>query len=579
MISIPFSNCYRTFMQTLRRRKKTLVIVLFRPFQVPFMVDYFHMKAYTLFTLLMLLIGFLRYLKALKTTKQIYTWQKQVLPMCLKHMENNFIPIFIKFLELRSKELVRGGHMVLTFLGRSNADPTTDDGCFPMKLLAQSLLCMVKEGLVEESYVNSFNIPHYTPCEDEVRNAIYSEGSFSLDIFGGFQEPLLISHFGNSLDIENKGKGKIAMEVENILHMNVGNGESSYASNSFLQETVIRETLQVLKQSIKGMVNLDVAFNKSFVLADLGCGTGTNTLLLASMVIDTVLELCKEHDRKAPHFQVCLNDLLGNDFNTIFQLLPNFYGNLKKKGENFGSCFVSAIPGSFYGRLFQDESLHLVHASYSVHWLSQVPQGIENNKANIYMAKTSPPNVFEAYGKQFHTDFIKFLQLRSKELVHGGRMVLTFLGRSSVDPTTDDCCRAFDLLARSLLCMVKEGLVEESYVNSFNIPIYTPCEDEVRYAIHNEGSFSLDTFNDFQGNWDPYDTDYTNTVDSDTESHIHGKNYAKVLRAVMEPLLVSHFKSSINIDVLFRIFQEQVAKDLANKKTRRYNIVISLTKR
>ncbi|KAI3496624.1 hypothetical protein L1887_38994 [Cichorium endivia] len=120
-----------------------------------------------------------------------------------------------------------------------------------------------------------------------------------------------------------------------------------------------------------------------------------------------------------------------------------------------GSCFVSAILGSFYGRLFPDESLHVVHASYVVHWLSQVPGGIENNKGNVYMGKTSPLNVFAAYGKQFHTDFIKFLQLRSKEIVRGGCMVLTFLGRNSADPTTDDCCRHLELLAHSLLCMVK----------------------------------------------------------------------------------------------------------------------------
>ncbi|KAI3711250.1 hypothetical protein L2E82_41202 [Cichorium intybus] len=311
--------------------------------------------------------------------------------------------------------------------------------------------------------------------------------------------------------VEQRHRKKIVMEIENILHMNVGNGESSYASNSFLQETAIRKTLPVLKRTIKGMVNHDVDFSKCFVLADLGCGTGTNALMLASMVIDIVIELCKEYNHKAPQLQV--------------------------------------------------------------------PEGIENNKGNIFMAKTSPLNVFEAYRKQFHTDFINFLQLRSKEIVRGGCMVLTFLGRNSSDPTTDDCCRFFELLAQSLLCMVKEGMVEESYIHSFNLPCYTPCEDEVRNAIHNDGSFSLDTFNVFQGNWDPYDTDYTNTVDLYEQSYIHGKNCAKVIRAVTEPLLISHFGNSINIDVLFQKFEMQVAKDLAKKKTRYFNMVVSLSRK
>lgn len=116
-------------------------------------------------------------------------------------------------------------------------------------------------------------------------------------------------------------------------------------------------------------------------------------------------------------------------------------------------------------------------------------------------------------------------------------------------------------------------------MNSFNVPYYTPCEDEVRKAIHKEGSFFLDTFNAFQGNWDPYDTDFTNMVDLNEQiSHIHGKNCAKVVRAVSEPMLTSHFGNSINIDVLFQKFQMRVAEDLAKKKTRYFNIVISLTR-
>lgn len=72
------------------------------------------------------------------------------------------------------------------------------------------------------------------------------------------------------------------------------------------------------------------------------------------------------------------------------------------------------------------------------------------------MAKTSHPDVFQVYEKQFHTDFTKFLQMRSQEIVCGGCMVLTFPGRSIVDPTSDDCCILWDLLAQSLLDMVKE---------------------------------------------------------------------------------------------------------------------------
>ncbi|KAI3675052.1 hypothetical protein L1987_84634 [Smallanthus sonchifolius] len=371
---------------------------------------------------------------------------------------------------------------------------------------------------------------------------------------------------------------KISMVLVNILHMNNGDGESSYANNSLIQETGIRKAIPYLKCSIKGMANYDV-FNDCFTVADLGCSSGSNTLLVASNIIDIVHDICQENNRKVPQFQVCLNDLFENDFNAIFKLLPDFYAKVKQdKGKSFGPCFVSAVPGSFYDRLFPDRSLHFVHAANSNHWLSQVPQGLEKNGRNIFMAKTSPPNVYQAYGKQFRNDFIKFLQMRSEEVIRGGSMVLTIPARSIVDPTTDDCCALLELLGQSLVDMLKEGLVQESDIISFNVPVYFPCEDEIRNVIESEGSFSLETMNNFRVNWDPQDTDYTNMSDSNEFNQIHGKNTSKVIRAVIEPLLISHFGSSI-VDVLFKNFGNHVAEYLSKKKTRIFFITISLTKK
>lgn len=108
-------------------------------------------------------------------------------------------------------------------------------------------------------------------------------------------------------------------------------------------------------------------------IADLGCSSGPNTLSLLWEIIDTIDGTCKRLNREAPMYQVFLNDLPGNDFNTIFKSLPGFYEKLKEvKGSNFGPCFIAGIPGSFYGRLFPNKSLHFVHSSYSLHWLSQV---------------------------------------------------------------------------------------------------------------------------------------------------------------------------------------------------------------
>ncbi|KAI3816353.1 hypothetical protein L1987_16046 [Smallanthus sonchifolius] len=58
---------------------------------------------------------------------------------------------------MRYEEVVRGGSMVLTFPARSIVNPTSEDGSALMGILGQSLVDLLKEGLVQESDVNSFN--------------------------------------------------------------------------------------------------------------------------------------------------------------------------------------------------------------------------------------------------------------------------------------------------------------------------------------------------------------------------------------------------------------------------------------
>ena len=134
-----------------------------------------------------------------------------------------------------------------------------------------------------------------------------------------------------------------------------------------------------VKPTLEGSVievctNYCAVFPECLRIADFGCSSGPNTLSVVYEIIDTIDATCRCLSKKPPVFQVFLNDLPGNDFNTIFQsLLPSFYKWLEKaKGLEFGPCFVAATPGSFYGRLFPNNSMHFIHSSYSLHWLHQV---------------------------------------------------------------------------------------------------------------------------------------------------------------------------------------------------------------
>lgn len=110
-------------------------------------------------------------------------------------------------------------------------------------------------------------------------------------------------------------------------------------------------------------------------VADLGCSSGPNALALASAAVDAV----RRHqpslaERRCREISVYLNDLPNNDFNTVFKNVPPFlreHGEAESGGEG-PLVMVFGAPGSFYGRLFPADSLHLVCSSFSLHWLSQV---------------------------------------------------------------------------------------------------------------------------------------------------------------------------------------------------------------
>ncbi|KAJ7966784.1 Carboxyl methyltransferase [Quillaja saponaria] len=370
------------------------------------------------------------------------------------------------------------------------------------------------------------------------------------------------------------------MEVVQVLHMNKGAGETSYSKNSLVQSKIINVAKPMMDEAIDEIMSSNLPLS-SIGIADLGCSSGPNTLSVISEVLDVVYTTCCRIDRPSPELRVFLNDLFTNDFNNIFVSLPAFYENLRKeKGTEFGPCFISAIPGSFYSRLFPRNSLHFVHSSSILHWLSQVPLGLSSdssgtawNKGKIYVSKSSPPRVLEAYAKQFKNDFSLFLKSRSEEMVAGGRMVLSFMGRKSLDPTTVDSCYQWELLARALMSMVSDGLIEEEKVDSFNAPYYAPCVEELRMEVEEEGSFIMDRLEAFEIDWDGGGAD-----PDDTSGNLaSGERVAKTIRAVVVSMLESQFGSDI-IDDLFTRYAQLVGDHLSNNKTKYINLVLSLIK-
>ncbi|CAH1419918.1 unnamed protein product [Lactuca virosa] len=361
-----------------------------------------------------------------------------------------------------------------------------------------------------------------------------------------------------------------------ILHMNKGEGETSYAKNSVVQKKIISVATLMVEAAIVNI--LREIQPESMGFADLGCSSGPNSLTVASQMIHAVDATCHQMGRSLPELKVLLNDLPGNDFNHVFELLPELYRKLKDDYGIHEGCYVWGVPGSFYGRLFPVRSLHFVHSSSSLHWLSQVPvslgagAGTHLNKEKIYISKSSSASVIEAYQQQFHEDFSLFLRSRAKEMIIKGRMVLSFMGRMSPDPFADEACYQWELLARALMSLASDGIVEKEMIDSFNAPYYAPSPKEVEREVDKEGSFVVCGVKAFEIEWD--------VSDSRTLKESTGDRVAKTIRAVVEPMLESHFHLGTDMmDDLFRRYATIIDDCRSERRFKYTNLVISFIKK
>ncbi|OWM90732.1 hypothetical protein CDL15_Pgr021037 [Punica granatum] len=267
----------------------------------------------------------------------------------------------------------------------------------------------------------------------------------------------------------------------------------------------------------------------SFRITDLGCSVGPNTFIVVQNIIEAVRS---KYGSQVPDFQVFFNDHTANDFNTLFTSLPperNYY--------------AAGVPGSFHGRLFPKSSLHFVHSSCALQWLSMVPKELLDkgspawNKGRIHYSG-APKEVGDAYKFQFAKDMRDFINARAKEIVNGGLMALIMPGTQDRVPNSKvPSAFIFDLLGFSLMDMVKEGTIRESDVDSFNLPIYAASPQEMTELVNANGCFSIERME-------------LTASSSKSRGKISGQAVVMHLRAGLEGIFSKHFGTAV-IDELF----------------------------
>ncbi|KAL0463505.1 UNVERIFIED_CONTAM: Loganic acid O-methyltransferase [Sesamum latifolium] len=334
-----------------------------------------------------------------------------------------------------------------------------------------------------------------------------------------------------------------------LYSMNPGDGPHSYVQNSSYQRGVVDVAKPIIEDEIARKLdikNLSSTSPNCFWVADFGCSTGHNSFPAMQIVTQAI---CQKHASsglitpKVPEVFVVFNDVITNDFNTLFTSLPPY--------RNYNAI---GVPGDFHGRLLPESSLHFAYSSWALHWLSEVPKAVAEsgspawNKGKILYTRDRK-EVCAAYLNQYAKDIEAFLEARAVEMVSGGLMALLIPGvPASWNPDTEYTLPSdINLLGSCVMDMAKKGRFSEAKVDSFNLPFYFSTPEELKAILERSHSFTLERF------------EILNNPGKLTLPTVEAR--AGCFRAVHEGLLTNYFGSEI-IDELFHMYTEKLAASL-----------------
>ncbi|KAL3718019.1 hypothetical protein ACJRO7_003195 [Eucalyptus globulus] len=358
------------------------------------------------------------------------------------------------------------------------------------------------------------------------------------------------------------------MDVKRVLFMSKGDGEHSYAQTSTFTQKIASVTKPTIASTVGSLLEEDFFPCKLLNVADLGCASGPCTVTFMSTVIESVQKQCTHLNCPSPEFQFYLNDLPGNDFNTLFKNLSNFSESYESL-----SCFIMGAPGSFHGRLFPSNCLHLAHSSYGVHWLSQVPnltskEGVPLNRGRIYISETSPVVVKEAYLAQFRADFSIFLKFRGEEMIDNGRLILILNGREDKDFVSRDGYFILEKLADAIAALVSEGFIEEEKLDTLNMPYHTASLEEVRDIVNEEGSFKIEHLEIIK----------IDRMSLDEDPQSSGRKIATLARSWTGSIISHHLGEGIMDKLYGEKLPVIIGDDLAKERRKGISIIVVLKK-
>ena len=336
-------------------------------------------------------------------------------------------------------------------------------------------------------------------------------------------------------------------------------GGGFYNTNSAPQWSAIETVLPLIDEAA---ATLPIDGAGPIGLADYGCSEGRNSIAVMKHALPALLT------RTPRPVQTIHSDLPTNDFSDLFQ-------SLRPDGTTiFGSdrVFSSAIGGSMFDQLCPPESLHLATTFNAIGFLSCrpvdrlpgyiLPNGPSAVRANGYVADEDR-DTFSELAKH---DVARFLRVRSRELVKGGKLLMEVFGSKGAARTSDGL---YDLLNDAVLDFVEAGEISREVYDRYYQPVYMRDLDELTGPVFNEaygaaGLFTLDRAMDYEIAV-PFVEQFK--VDGDLERY--ARDYVNFFRAFTEAVLRAALPADVGReDLLNRIYAR--AEDLLKADTGLY---------
>ncbi|CAH2050612.1 unnamed protein product [Thlaspi arvense] len=160
------------------------------------------------------------------------------------------------------------------------------------------------------------------PTRSNQRKSLSCALDYLLDC-GEKLKAIFISHFFGCVQMGGLVDGRRDVQSLRVIAC-TGVDASKQVKHFLLQKIATLKAWSILKDTLENAYK--DTFPECYKIADLGCSSGPNTFLVISKIINTVQSLSQQN--QGQEFQIFLNDLPKNDFNTLFDSLPAFYDKI-----------------------------------------------------------------------------------------------------------------------------------------------------------------------------------------------------------------------------------------------------------